>query len=91
MNGSQQIGLVLITLGFAGFIALILYRRSHRQPASATPVFSAAPLMEAPILSEPGDPVVRALRAEMSSLKLYLFFLPFIWSVIWGLLYLALR
>jgi hypothetical protein len=101
MNGNQLVGLALITLAFVGFIMLIRYRRTHRAPAPATSVRDAEPPIEIPALSESDERLGRLLRTlyelddradhRIGSLKLYLFFLPFIWSVIWGIVYLISR
>jgi hypothetical protein len=86
MNNREMIGAVFLGVGLLAIAALAVYWWV-KQP---DPHVTYAPEAELKP-SQSGDPFVRALRAEMRSLKLYLFFLPFIWSVIWGLLYLALR
>jgi hypothetical protein len=79
----QVIGGAVLAVGLLA-VAVGVVRWWVKQPDHPA-ALAPAPALTAP--SELQDPLVRALRAEMSSLKVYLFFLPFIWSIIWGVLY----
>lgn len=97
---SQFISLVIVVVALLGFGAVILYRATHRREVPPTPPASPTPVRAAPVpLAETEhEQLIRALltidgnaAARMGDLKTFLFFLPFLWGVIWAILYVIYR
>ena len=95
MSGSQ-LGLALIGLGILGLVGLVVKRaRSGVGRVAAIP--ARGPLPPAaiePLAPTEHEQIIQVLRNmdrnaadRMIDLKVFLFFLPFIWGIIWGIVY----